>query len=658
MVEDAGLGRPRAARVVMRGDRVQELGANVRLERGRARLHLAQAEVHVSEELSFGGRMEERPASELVDPPDVVEERGRQQEVAAEAAVELRCVAAESGNGDGVLEEPAGVPVMAVRSSREGAQTRADVGVAHEPSDQCAQAGMRDLGCQELEEAVEFVEITARLGDKRRGVGLGRLERADLELKPVAEALDASEDADRVPLGEAVVQELDVAPDARLDAAARVDELEREVRPSRARRQTLLARDGEHPVDDAVLGELGNRRRDRHAPSLGAPTDGSGLVARLAGVALLKPFRALRYDVARSGPLDHLVAPPHDVITAEERDELAASSRYNVVRLIRPDHPDEAGDVFRAWNEQGILVREERPAVWVLEETFAGPDGLERVRRGLVARVRLHPYADGVVLPHEQTSPRAKSKRFALLRAVRTKLSPLLLLHDGAPPDAAEGPPELEVTFHGVRSRLWRVAEPSGISAALERVRAPFVIADGHHRYETALRFHEEEGSDASAHVMATLVSRDDGGLVVFPTHRVARGALPELNGRFRLTELADGAEAGAELLERVPRDHAAFVMLRRDGAVLAESEAQPTRFVPDTTVIDSLALDDVRFTPSASDAERAVANGEATSAFLVRAPTIDEVEAVARAGETMPRKSTYFFPKLTSGLLFSPLDE
>ena len=376
-------------------------------------------------------------------------------------------------------------------------------------------------------------------------------------------------------------------------------------------------------------------------------------------MALLKPFRALRYDAGRAGPLERLVAPPHDVISPEQRDELASASRYNVVRLIRPDDPDEAGDVFRDWKERGVLVRERDPSVWALEEVFTGPDGVERTRRAVVARAKLEPYSANVVLPHERTSERAKQARLELLRAVRTKLSPLLLLHDGPPTTVPEREADVDVLFHGVRSRLWRLTGAEATAAALASVHAPFVIADGHHRYEAALRYHEEEGTDETAYVLAALVSRDDPGLVVFPTHRLASGAAPELNGSFRVTVLANGIDEGTHRLEALPRDHPAFVMVRRDGAVLAESErALASHAVADTAVIDALPLEDVRYTASTVEAARAVASGTAAAAFLVRAPTVAEVEAVARAGETMPRKSTYFFPKLTSGLLFSPLDE
>ncbi len=377
-------------------------------------------------------------------------------------------------------------------------------------------------------------------------------------------------------------------------------------------------------------------------------------------MALVKPFRALRYDPGRAGPLERLVAPPHDVVAPGQRDRLHAASPYNASRLTRPDDRAVAGRHFHAWIEEGVLVREPEPAVWILEETYTGPDGAGRTRRSLVARVRMSRYREGEVYPHERTFPRQKQFRLELLRATRTKLSPVFFLHEGATPAHPSGDPDLEVEFEGVRSRLWRVGDPAAVEAALGLVRGPLIIADGHHRYETALRYHEEEGTEASAYVFGVLVAHDDPGLEIFPTHRLAGPPLPELNGRFRLTELPGGAADGLARLGDLPRGRPAFVLLRADGAMLAETE--PVADGPagelDTAVLDGLELDDVRFTPSAEEAERAVASGEAEAAFLVRAPTVEQVEAVALAGETMPQKSTYFFPKLTSGLLFAPFDE
>ena len=180
------------------------------------------------------------------------------------------------------------------------------------------------------------------------------------------------------------------------------------------------------------------------------------------------------------------------------------------------------------------------------------------------------------------------------------------------------------------------------------------LIADGHHRYETALAYHEEQGTEESGYVLSTLVSRDDDGLEILPTHRLVSGEPPELDSSFRLTDIEPSAEAGTAALAGLDRDHPAFVLLRRDSAQLAESDGAEL----DTAVIDRLPLEDVRYTPSAVAAEEAVRGGRADAAFLVRAPTLDQVTAVARGGELLPEKTTYFFPKLTSGLVFSPFDE
>jgi uncharacterized protein (DUF1015 family) len=373
-----------------------------------------------------------------------------------------------------------------------------------------------------------------------------------------------------------------------------------------------------------------------------------------AAMPLVKPLRALRYDAAKAGPLDDLVAPPHDVITPERKARLLAASPYNAVRLVRPDETDEAAGMLADWRETGILVRDEEPAVWALEEEFVGPDGLTRMRRGLAARVRLEPYESGRILPHERTFEKAKDTRLSLLRATRTKLSPVLLLHEGGGPERLPRAPDLEAELDGARSRLWRLGEPTAIEQALDRIQGRLIIADGHHRYETALRFHQEEGTEETGYVLAVLVSRDDPGLTIFPTHRLVASAPPELDGHFRLQPLEGGAVAAVEALDRLPRDRAAFVMLRPEGAVLALAD-QPGL---DTVVVDRLALEGVSFTPSAAEAEAAVMSGRARAAFLVRPPELADVEAMALSGERMPEKSTYFFPKLTSGLLFSPFDE
>ena len=549
-------------------------------------------------------------------------------------------VPADRGDRHRVLQEPASVGMVCVGCGGQHPQPRAEVRIRDEPAQEPAQLGMRDLASEKLEEPVELIDVAARLWDKRGGISLGRLERAHLDLEAVAEALDASEDVHRIAFPKALVEQVDVAPDPRVDPPARINELERQVRASVASAKALLAGDRVRALDDPILCQLG----DRHGAILGPAS-----AASLAAMALVKPFRALRYAADAAGPLDDLVSPPYDVVSAELQARLLAESPYNAIRLVRPEDPGEAARLLEEWKRAGILVREDEPAVWLLEEDFVGPDGVARTRRSLVARAALEPYERGVVLPHERSFPKPRRGRLRLLEATRTKLSPILQLHDGpGPPAAPDRGPDLEATLDGVKSRLWRL--PPDSAAGIE---PPLVIADGHHRYEAALAFHQEDGTEETAHVLAALVSATDPGLTIFPTHRVSSAPAPDLDGSFELIPVAGAADA-LETLDQLPRDRAAFALLRQDGAVVARAEEAGL----DTAVVDRFALQGVRFTPSAEEAARAVAAGDAGSAFLVRAPTVEQVEALARAGERMPEKSTYFYPKLAAGLLFAPFDE
>jgi uncharacterized protein (DUF1015 family) len=347
-------------------------------------------------------------------------------------------------------------------------------------------------------------------------------------------------------------------------------------------------------------------------------------------MADVRPFRALRYDEEVAGPLQQLVAPPYDVISPEQREELRARSPYNVVHLTLPDDEAEAAETLAAWRRDGVLV-EEPPAFWALSQDYVGPDGVSRVRNGLVASLRVEPYETRAVLPHERTHRGPKEGRLRLLRATRTQLEPIFLLHHGPPVELPQRPPDLEIEG----ARLWTLDE----DASAEFADRQLLIADGHHRYETALAFHEEDGSEESAFMPVVLVSTREEGLTIFPTHRV-------VDGFEREPPLAPADAAAREALDRLPPDRAGFVVARNgDVGVAAGDEGEI-----DVAFLDRFGPHVVSYTP---DADEALAAGQAV---LVRPPRVEQVFEVAERGEVMPQKSTYFFPKLVSGLLFHPL--
>jgi uncharacterized protein (DUF1015 family) len=360
-------------------------------------------------------------------------------------------------------------------------------------------------------------------------------------------------------------------------------------------------------------------------------------------LAEIKPFRALRYDERRAGPLEDLVAPPYDVIGPEERESYLAKSPYNVVHLTLPDSEAEAGRLFGEWRNDKILVPDEA-GFWALSQAYVGPDGVARTRTGLVGSLKVEPYETGNVLPHERTHRGPKEGRLRLLREVGAQLEPIFLLHEGERPfDVPERAPELEVEG----TRLWRLDEAATISEAFAD--RQLLIADGHHRYETALAYHEETGSPESGYMLVVLVSVDDPGLAIFPTHRVFGTRPAETLGG----EVRPGPEDALSELNSLPRDRAAVVVYgdgRTELALGGDGEL-------DVRLVDRLGQEGLTYTPDWQEAVRAVDKGEAEVAVLMRPTRIEDVFAVAKRGETMPQKSTYFFPKLLSGLLFHPLE-
>jgi uncharacterized protein (DUF1015 family) len=419
-------------------------------------------------------------------------------------------------------------------------------------------------------------------------------------------------------------------------------------------------------------------------------------------MADVQPLRTVRYEPSAAGPLEDLIAPPYDVIDAELRAELVARSPNNVVEIDLPegdgDRYEHAAATMRDWFGRGLLVREDEPALWALRQGYTGPDGDERTRTGFFARVRVEEYGPGRIRPHERTHPGPKEDRLRLTRATRANLSPIFSLFgdpggtaDEALQAAVAGEPFASAADHeGTRNTLWRVADPDRISALQAALaEAELLIADGHHRYETARVYADEIGGEGDhRYVLMLLCSLSDPGLLVFPTHRLLTGLkdnaqkqiairdalrrdfeIEELGATAELEPSANGGVAFGYMDSFFKRP---FRVTLKDQSIADSALAgmpEPYRRL-DTAVLESLILrgalgmseDDIAhlrgldYSKNLEDAVQRVESGVADAGFFMRATPVEQVREVAEAGESMPPKSTYFYPKVPTGLVFSPL--
>jgi uncharacterized protein (DUF1015 family) len=388
------------------------------------------------------------------------------------------------------------------------------------------------------------------------------------------------------------------------------------------------------------------------------------------------------------------------VIDPEQRAALAGRSPYNVVQVDLPAGDDPYGtaaELMERWQAEGAIVRDETPALWALTQDYTGPDGSAKTRRGFFARVRVEDYGPGKIRPHERTHPGPKEDRLNLTRATRANMSPIFSLFSdpegGAwaalEPFTREQPWGEATDEDGTRNRLWRIEDPDAIAAVQEVTReAELLIADGHHRYETARVYADEVGGEGEhRYVLMNLVAMEDDGLTVFPTHRLVRNTTPEtqealaasLREHFDIAELASTAELppaqGDGPLEMGYLDahfRRPFRLTLKDQAIadaaLAEFPDAYRRL--DTAVLESLLLkgplqltdDDIDhqngLTYSRTDDEAIgmVTAGDVDLAFFLRPNPVRQVQEIAATGVNMPPKSTYFFPKVPTGLLFNPL--
>ena len=429
-------------------------------------------------------------------------------------------------------------------------------------------------------------------------------------------------------------------------------------------------------------------------------------------MADVRPLNALHYDLAKVGSLDAVAAPPYDVIDAAGRARLLERSPYNAVAVDLPkpfdpadpasepegDPYEEAARTIDAWRAEGALVADPEPAIWALTQDYTAPDGNSYSRHGILARVRVEDYETGTVRPHERTHPGPLLDRLELTRATRLNLSPIFSLSTEDPwplvEPAVQGEPWGTATDEdGTVNRVWRVGDPAILEAVSERLAgAQLLIADGHHRYETARAFRDEVGGEdrEGPHnfTLMALTGLDDPGLTVFPTHRLLSGFAedPERQQRlggglretFEVTEVDRDAidpagEEGVGVFGLYDGFHRqAYRMRLRDTAELDRLlEGKPEAYRRlDSAILETLVLkglgemsdhdiDERRgleYAKSVPAALELVEDGPYDVAFIQRPVPVEQVRAVAATEENMPPKSTYFFPKVMTGMVFSPV--
>jgi uncharacterized protein (DUF1015 family) len=416
-------------------------------------------------------------------------------------------------------------------------------------------------------------------------------------------------------------------------------------------------------------------------------------------MAEVRPLQALHYNLGAVGSLEAVTAPPYDVIDAEMRRELLARSPFNIVEIDLPEAPaggdryEHAAETLETWTLEGVLTADREPAIWALTQEYTAPDCTRCTRHGLLARVRITEYGPGLIRPHERTQPGPKEDRLRLTEATRHNLSPILSLYPGdawrhVEPALNDEPWGEATDADGTVNRVWLVADPAiheAVTSTLED--AELLIADGHHRYETARTYADAIGGDGPhRYTLMCLVSLEDPGLTVFPTHRLLTGldaSKQEALGA-GLRELFEVDEVSRNQLDPVSSDGLGVygyldsnsgggLRLRlRDTAALDRAlDVHPGSYRHlDAVILEALVLNGIlglteediaakrgiAYAKSASEAQTAIASHEADCAFLLRPTPVAQVRDVAATGETMPPKSTYFFPKVPTGIVFNPL--
>jgi len=444
-------------------------------------------------------------------------------------------------------------------------------------------------------------------------------------------------------------------------------------------------------------------------------------------MANIQAFHGLRFDLGKVGALSDVVAPPYDVISAEQQQALYDLNDHNIVRLIlakndpesRKTIYDQAASTFAHWKKHEVLRPDGQATVYIYHQKFQF-EGISYQRRGFISRVKLEPFGTGSIFPHEQTHSKAKEDRYQLMTACEANLSPIFGIYPDPENEAQEilesaiedKTPLVAIDADGTEHLLWQVTNTDAIAAASKVLgEAPVYIADGHHRYETSCRIMEEkrqtagEGERPSDYAMMMFVSMSDPGLAVLPTHRLFRGVdaissdeLVEKLGHCFECEVSRGATSCEELWTMIElegrqdqlglycRKDDAWVLARltADGAErmagLASEQSDQWRSLG-VSLLHRLVMEDLlelgelqapKYVHSIAAVDEGIAKGDSAGrdatgqvgtgeAFelvaLVMPASVEDVKDISEQGLRMPAKSTYFYPKLLSGLVVNPLD-
>ncbi len=424
---------------------------------------------------------------------------------------------------------------------------------------------------------------------------------------------------------------------------------------------------------------------------------------------VIRPFRGIRYNQSKVN-IATVIAPPYDVISPQQQNAYYDKDPFNIVRLIlgrEDDRYSAAAKAFAEWQSAGVLMRDEKSAVYPLIQTFQNSNGSTIRRKGFIALCRLEEFEKGIVLPHEKTLSKAKEDRFKLFKATNSNFSQVFGLYSDSKKkvDAIvnalfTSPAAIDVTFEGVRNQLWVLSDASALAKIEGEMESKQVlIADGHHRYETALAYRDlmrsqnphHTGTELYNYVMMFFTNLDDEGLVIFPTHRVVH-SLPKFDWNtvslsikqyFEMKEYSSQEELLKQLALRKKHSYGIIVgahpqfflaSLKNESMLnlLAPADVPSEVKELDVALLHSFILGkvlgisveaqekklNIHYIQQIEDCMKEVKSGTAHIAFIINPTRIEQVRAVAKAGHTMPQKSTFFYPKLLSGLVLNKMAE